>query len=376
MKIEINKFIPAVKKTINQNTLQFQYYQINKNFMKLFQELTNEKPYLVQYLKDLDAYDSATYNHSIRVALQTYNLMLKDPTYTKAEIKEWISAALVHDAGKLEIPIEILNSRTNYSENPIKAHDESKIMLDHSFKGQSVGEKYGFNRSEMLAVMCHHLGTEALENNFNDSNVVKDIWKELYPNHEMDKILRKEFCALTPNEIKNIKRLSFCDVCEALRSSDRKYKSSRDWEDKQIVENNMVTGTLLGICSIVQINAKKHELSNLYVNLVNDKDFQNDFDALQKNIPTTTRLFLNKISKELSFQLSNYKIDEIKENPKLGYQFQLSGDSKNYHFDLGNHQILVVPREKELHDFSNYLDKAMKSYDNTYEPIVNNLERD
>jgi putative nucleotidyltransferase with HDIG domain len=70
----------------------------------------NDEYYIVKCLNELRATDQYLYNHCVNVSF--YGMLLGKWLYlSKKEINDIIQAGLLHDIGKLKIPIEILNKK-------------------------------------------------------------------------------------------------------------------------------------------------------------------------------------------------------------------------------------------------------------------------
>ena len=101
---------------------------------------------LLYYLKK---YSPSTYKHSIRVAL----IASKFGRYLNLSEKELIklkTACLLHDIGKLKIPLEILHKSGKLT------FDEYEKIKDHSKYGYDLLVKAGFNDKEVLKMILKH----------------------------------------------------------------------------------------------------------------------------------------------------------------------------------------------------------------------------
>lgn len=86
-----------------------------------------------RYFKKLFKYDLQTYYHSLRVA-EISNFIGKTLGITEIELKELYYAALLHDIGKMAIPINILKKQEPLSEKEweiIRQHPQKAIEILH-----------------------------------------------------------------------------------------------------------------------------------------------------------------------------------------------------------------------------------------------------
>ncbi len=99
-------------------------------------------------------YDEYTYNHSVNVSILAIALGHRIGL-AKKKLTELGLSALLHDIGKIEIPVEILNKTTEFTD------EDWKVMVQHPIWGASAIFKLkGIDRSSMGAVIAafeHHL---------------------------------------------------------------------------------------------------------------------------------------------------------------------------------------------------------------------------
>lgn len=104
-------------------------------------------------LDDIRSYDESTYQHSCRVGILSLWLGAKEGLDTLMLIDLCI-AGLLHDYGKIKIPIEIINK-------PSKLTDEEyEIVKRHPLEGSIKLQKYGFDANVIRAVAEHHEGSK------------------------------------------------------------------------------------------------------------------------------------------------------------------------------------------------------------------------
>lgn len=110
-------------------------------------------PKVGQCLDKLRQYDEYTYTHSYRVCI----LAMKLSTayfFTELQLVELATAALLHDYGKMFVPIEIITKPGKLTE------DEFNIVKTHSLAGAYALQQLGFKPCILRAVAEHHEGSE------------------------------------------------------------------------------------------------------------------------------------------------------------------------------------------------------------------------
>jgi len=101
----------------------------------------------IAMLKNKDQYSAV---HSINVALFTIFLALRKGYYGQ-KLEEIATAALLHDIGKLEIPLSILNKKGKLSEK------EWKVIKEHPLSGyKKLKEIEGISDLILNTVLSHH----------------------------------------------------------------------------------------------------------------------------------------------------------------------------------------------------------------------------
>mgnify|MGYP003683375917 CR=1 FL=1 len=113
------------------------------------QELIIEVNELLERLK---AYDEETYSHCVRVSMLCRFLAEHDEL-SPYECLVAQFAGLLHDIGKMEVPLSVLNK-------PAKLNDEEyNVMKDHPLKSAELLDplkESSFFRDVQLAVLHHH----------------------------------------------------------------------------------------------------------------------------------------------------------------------------------------------------------------------------
>lgn len=88
-------------------------------------------------------------NHCENVQALSFQVGLKIEL-SLVELVELSSAALLHDIGKIKIPLSITNKPTSLS------YDEYEIMKKHSVYSSEILRDSGFNQNIIDAVLYHH----------------------------------------------------------------------------------------------------------------------------------------------------------------------------------------------------------------------------
>lgn len=94
-------------------------------------------------------YNDLTYVHSLNVALMCYSFGTWI-NYSKEEIKKVTLAGLLHDIGKLKIPVTII------AKPDILTPIEYRIVKQHSFLGYDIVKNIDFDEAMKQAILTHH----------------------------------------------------------------------------------------------------------------------------------------------------------------------------------------------------------------------------
>ena len=134
-------FMPAVVRERVRRVLQYEYLQdhlesevkrqtnLANQRLKSIIRLYNETAFALA--KAVDAKDAYTSGHSARVA--KYARMIAERSGAPQEVQEEIyTIALLHDIGKIGVPIEIINKPARLTD------EEFKIMKTHTTKGYNI----------------------------------------------------------------------------------------------------------------------------------------------------------------------------------------------------------------------------------------------
>ena len=110
----------------------------------------NESNYIIKCLEDIKGTDEYTYTHCINVALYSM-LIAKWLDLPEVIIHEVTQAGLLHDIGKLKIPIEILNK------NGKLTPEEFEVIKKHPLHGYNhIKDISCISESVKRAVLLHH----------------------------------------------------------------------------------------------------------------------------------------------------------------------------------------------------------------------------
>ena len=102
------------------------------------------------HITSLKSYDEYTYHHSLSVALLSIAIG-KQLGIDKWELKRLGKGALMHDIGKMMIPIEILNKTARLT------NEEFDIMKTHAQKGGKYLQQNGIGDGGLWEIVgCHH----------------------------------------------------------------------------------------------------------------------------------------------------------------------------------------------------------------------------
>lgn len=100
-------------------------------------------------MKELREKDEYTYIHSLHVAKLT-NIFCSLLKVSKEETKEITIAAILHDVGKINVPLHILQGNSKLTE------EEWTIMKNHAIFSIEYLKDRNFNDSILKNILCHH----------------------------------------------------------------------------------------------------------------------------------------------------------------------------------------------------------------------------
>lgn len=100
-------------------------------------------------MTELKKYDEYTYEHSMRVAELSFAIG-KQLNLSEDECNEIYLAGLLHDIGKLEIPIEIITKKSKLS------NEEYEMIKEHPMRGYNIMRKCDVSKSVLNSILGHH----------------------------------------------------------------------------------------------------------------------------------------------------------------------------------------------------------------------------
>ena len=116
---------------------------------QLVETVTGEPDKLV-HISQLKSYDDYTYHHSLSVAVLSIAIG-RAMSLERPSLRELGRTAIMHDIGKILVPIEIINKAGKLTA------DEFEIIKHHSARGARYLEKEGIGNEMMwAAVRAHH----------------------------------------------------------------------------------------------------------------------------------------------------------------------------------------------------------------------------
>ena len=101
------------------------------------------------YLEELKKKDNYTYIHSIHVARLT-NIFCKLLNVSKKETEEITISAILHDIGKINVPLHILQGKTKLTD------EEWLIMKQHPIYSIEYLKESNYSNVILENILCHH----------------------------------------------------------------------------------------------------------------------------------------------------------------------------------------------------------------------------
>ena len=121
---------------------------LDKTVLELIDLVNSDESNLVN-ISDLRAYDEYTYHHSLSVAVVSLAIG-NQLRLSSTELHKLGFAAILHDIGKMDIPIEIINKTAKLTE------EEFSIVKDHAILGENHLDRYNINDSVISTSVIHH----------------------------------------------------------------------------------------------------------------------------------------------------------------------------------------------------------------------------
>ena len=316
--------------------------KVLESFESTMDKLFDEKPYLMDYAKAIDAKSTVTFDHSVNVALMTYSTLSKDPEYSKEDVEKYTAAAFVHDVGKLTTPDEILHAGKNVNLRTEKYNEkESKlaVLMRHSIDGIEVAKQFGFTKEECAAGITHHIKDASLEagleGDFQGATDSREDWITSFGDGYVESLLIENLGWIKDKDIRAFEAISFSDVVEALKDSKRQYKEYKSWDET------------VAIC---KLDVNNQRMNPKYMDVVSSESYQNEMDFLMSaGSPQRMRELVAEKTKdrESTYVFSNTKVNEILKDPSLGVMF-VKDVNESPNIDLGNGQILDIGKKEIL----------------------------
>lgn len=123
-------------------------YGIEKDMEQYFMKIQRNEV-LLQMVKDMKRYSAETFEHSVAVAALS-GKMGERLGYAEEDIVRLKVAGLLHDIGKLTIPLELLHKKGELTKK------EREVMQTHVISGYSLLLPFISDVSILLAVRQHH----------------------------------------------------------------------------------------------------------------------------------------------------------------------------------------------------------------------------
>ncbi len=116
---------------------------------QLIDELSNKKDILIN-IADIKMYDDYTFHHSLSVAIMAIAIGL-EMGLSREHLEELGTAGLLHDIGKVSIPIEIINKKGRLTDE-----EYAIIKLHPVYAAQHLKERNLVSNSCALGIIGHH----------------------------------------------------------------------------------------------------------------------------------------------------------------------------------------------------------------------------
>lgn len=289
-------------------------------FLDMLKRIFTKYPFVSHYLKELDGKSTETFSHSVSVAFHMYALMESDGGFSNKDIFEWVSGALVHDAGKITTENAVLHSKVSFDDSDgffAAKNAAFTQLMRHSIDGESVGERYRFVKRMMMAVVGHHIDASVWDKSgFEGATNSRKTWRQTFGEGYVESVLGKYFLGATDNDYEAIKLLSFVDSVQAMRSTERRYKNSFPWSvDPNFPEQKTVVGVL-------QKSAAEGKVDLSLAEMASEPFFQQKFDDLESmRQDNAVRRMVSFFSRDKKVPLYDDKIEDILKDPIVGAEF-------------------------------------------------------
>jgi len=145
-----------------------QLVELSQNIFDELKISYKEKHFFDKILTDLASHHVDTCKHSLRTAILAYQI---GKLFYNKDIKALFYAALLHDVGKMKIPVELLN-KSSFDEN-----DKNKIK-PHAIEGYNILKEQKYDFSAEVILYVHEYPKEKPPSMFKDEKTLYII-KEL-----------------------------------------------------------------------------------------------------------------------------------------------------------------------------------------------------
>ncbi|MCK8818019.1 HD-GYP domain-containing protein [Natroniella sulfidigena] len=123
--------------------------KVKKSIVTIVNSILEDNTTLI-HLTDIKTTDNYTFNHSLNVAILSVSLGQK-LHYPKKRLTKLGIGAVLHDIGKIEIPIEVLNKPDQLTQ------EEFKLIKEHPTLGyQKLKDHYEISPLSRAAILNHH----------------------------------------------------------------------------------------------------------------------------------------------------------------------------------------------------------------------------
>ncbi len=146
-----SKNVEEYKETINDivyNNKPIEKKAIIDNIETIFEQFT-QKNQIFNMIRSMKQFDDSTYTHSFNVAIicKIFGIWLNK---SQEDIDNLVLAGLLHDIGKVEIPLELLNKTSMLTEA------EYGIIKNHTKRGYDILKERGVDEAICKVALEHH----------------------------------------------------------------------------------------------------------------------------------------------------------------------------------------------------------------------------
>lgn len=182
---------------------------IEAQISNVFEELAvdvHDREAILGFLEPLKLKDANTYQHCLRVGLLSRNI----GKYLGMREKALFFSGLLHDLGKIVVPIETLNKTDGWTE------EDTRLVEQHVMKGyEKIKGRFDFTAE---IILLHH-------------RFQKKMYPEMVPEH------LHNYSEETSKQILEYGRiLALADVYDALHRKNSKYGEKKYLTDEEINE--------------------------------------------------------------------------------------------------------------------------------------------